>query len=539
MKFLTHNSFTTLLRRKISLKPSVPIDTRDVFFCHINELSKDSEAFVECLKKDSKLWETRADHIESKIEKRSNNIEFETNFFNLEHLCLIEFLKFLNCCDSKYEPQEDQTLCYSSKHIRWRKGSKIFSHMLKLRNKFDLAYKMKVVDYYLYVYFMKQLNYKVHVILKQKWPVYELGTAFNAQNFVGNNLQFHSPFIRKSFFANSNIDCNLYKFVKILKIVLKNKHFFLKNFYKAVKNLKRTISIRNVDFVLSEKSIPLLLSNACNITDNYLVPLNIYENQNLQRTIRLFSPLIPVNINSDEINKTTCEDLIKISLLLYLKKCKNLEDCLYIFKCTKYVKEFYTEWYECFSTVINQSDKNFLLAIERDFPFNISVKIDYQHNFGAEKMTLHELIKEWYQLTFSEKTKCLRIRVNYDMTKIISVKEVTITTVKTDLKRCYAVDEKMLLTSLCSTITTLQSFPNGEYLLKYVAAKQNIILVYASKSPHSSLDSKIINIPEMYSNNAIKFQAQNKAENSELDPIELTKIHLMHSMAPNFFTNDK
>lgn len=103
---------------------------------------------------------------------------------------------------------------------------------------------------------------------------------------------------------------------------------------------------------------------------------------------------------------------------------------------------------------------------ESHVPANISVKLEYQTKFGAEKMTRGELLKEWCQLKFNNESITLRYRVDAAALKILSITRVTLLEIEKELIDHHDTNPIQLLGSLVNLFSCLKRLPEGEYMIR-------------------------------------------------------------------------
>lgn len=121
----------------------------------------------------------------------------------------------------------------------------------------------------------------------------------------------------------------------------------------------------------------------------------------------------------------------------------------------------------------NDLNLNLLLLSEAAFylsndemPVNISVKLEFQTKFGAEKMTKMELLKEWIQQTFSRNSTTLRYRIDARTLEILSTTHVTMAEIVKELHESYNYDPNESLEVLFNTLNTIKKLPHGDYMIQ-------------------------------------------------------------------------
>lgn len=96
----------------------------------------------------------------------------------------------------------------------------------------------------------------------------------------------------------------------------------------------------------------------------------------------------------------------------------------------------------------------------------ISVKIEYQTNFGAEQMTKEELLNEWIQLKLMHNRVLLRYRIDARSMKILSVQELRFEEIEKEINDLYNCNPNEYLETLFSVIRCIRNLPRGEYLIE-------------------------------------------------------------------------
>ncbi|XP_052899311.1 uncharacterized protein LOC128305752 [Anopheles moucheti] len=96
---------------------------------------------------------------------------------------------------------------------------------------------------------------------------------------------------------------------------------------------------------------------------------------------------------------------------------------------------------------------------------NISIKIEYQPEFGAEQMTLAELLQEWCRQLVRPNSKTMRLRINSTTSTIISHRFLELRDIEEELNRLYGVEPCNLITNVWKMLKLMVHFPTGTYLL--------------------------------------------------------------------------
>lgn len=91
---------------------------------------------------------------------------------------------------------------------------------------------------------------------------------------------------------------------------------------------------------------------------------------------------------------------------------------------------------------------------------NISIKIEYQPEFGAEQMTLAELLHEWCRQLLRPNSKTMRLRINSTTSTIISHRYLELRDIEEELYRLYSVKPANLITNVWKMLKLMGNFPD-------------------------------------------------------------------------------
>ncbi|XP_037032310.1 uncharacterized protein LOC119071532 [Bradysia coprophila] len=156
---------------------------------------------------------------------------------------------------------------------------------------------------------------------------------------------------------------------------------------------------------------------------------------------------------------------------------------------------------------------------------NLSPKLEYQCEFGAEQMTLAELIAEWCALRFGPDTITHRVRINASTGGVTDMKVITISDVEYDLQRLYRVKSETLLVPLLNCIEKIKQFPANEYLLSHLGKHNAQAMVYVKSIGTSS--GNTIRIADLYKSR--ESDSSTHLETIEWNPIDDTICTAIHS----------
>uniref|UniRef100_A0A182QHY9 Little elongation complex subunit 2 C-terminal domain-containing protein n=1 Tax=Anopheles farauti TaxID=69004 RepID=A0A182QHY9_9DIPT len=97
---------------------------------------------------------------------------------------------------------------------------------------------------------------------------------------------------------------------------------------------------------------------------------------------------------------------------------------------------------------------------------NISIKLEYQPEFGAEQMTVVELLQEWCRQLLRSNSKTLRLRINATTSTIISHHYLELRDIEEELYRLHGLKPRNLITNVWKMLKLMLTFPTGSYLLQ-------------------------------------------------------------------------
>ncbi|EAT36271.1 AAEL011636-PA [Aedes aegypti] len=168
------------------------------------------------------------------------------------------------------------------------------------------------------------------------------------------------------------------------------------------------------------------------------------------------------------------------------------------------------------------------------FYINISVKLEYQTEFGAEQMTKSELIHEWARQYLRPNSKTLRLRINAVTHVIISHHYLELKDIEEELKRSYDIEPANLFTNLWQTLKILLNFPPGDHILQHDMKNKDIVNVLSNdNSPNPTSSS--INLVDQYSNVEYDRPAVESYDWIPIDKSVITQMHRENTLLPCTF----
>lgn len=99
-------------------------------------------------------------------------------------------------------------------------------------------------------------------------------------------------------------------------------------------------------------------------------------------------------------------------------------------------------------------------------PVNISIKMEYQTKYGAEKMSKDELLNEWGHQRFNPNSMTCRYRIDAKSLKILSISTLSIEEIEKELKESHNLNPIDLFQNLFNLFNCIQRLPQGRYLIQ-------------------------------------------------------------------------
>lgn len=96
----------------------------------------------------------------------------------------------------------------------------------------------------------------------------------------------------------------------------------------------------------------------------------------------------------------------------------------------------------------------------------LSIKFEYQTNFGAEQMSREELLNEWIQIKFSPNTIIMRYRIHVKSMEILSVIKLKIRDIEKELKDLYNYDPVDAMDTLFNVFNCIYNLPQSRYIIQ-------------------------------------------------------------------------
>lgn len=166
---------------------------------------------------------------------------------------------------------------------------------------------------------------------------------------------------------------------------------------------------------------------------------------------------------------------------------------------------------------------------------NLSTKVEFKSEFGAEKMSREELIREWCNLYFRPGTVTQRVRIDAPSSIIMSQTLLDLSKIEEDLDRLHKVKPQELLQKLFGIFRIMKNLPHGNFLMRHESKDLNKVKIYRETSEKSQ---NSLNLQSVFADvNFSKTQIGNESEYNEIDPMEVTSVHRHSSVMPCAFVN--
>ncbi|XP_055701537.1 uncharacterized protein LOC129800857 [Phlebotomus papatasi] len=166
-----------------------------------------------------------------------------------------------------------------------------------------------------------------------------------------------------------------------------------------------------------------------------------------------------------------------------------------------------------------------VLGDDGEEAINFSLKIEYQTEFGAEEMTIEELIREWCQQTFNPNSRTLRIRIDFQTLKILSVKEISLKDIEKDLQRLHGISSKKLLQRLWGILSVMKNFPVQNYLMHHESVHDKKVKIYASRETGEH-DKNFLQLSQLFAK--VDFRRKPLLEQHDWIPIDDQEVTILH-----------
>lgn len=178
--------------------------------------------------------------------------------------------------------------------------------------------------------------------------------------------------------------------------------------------------------------------------------------------------------------------------------------------------------------LVNQSDVCFIRREDNVLiSVNVSVKLEYQTKFGAERMTRDELLREWAKQKFNPESLTLRFRIDASSLTILSISCISTKEIEEELNKHYSSNpnDSSVLGNLVTVFTCFQRSPVGNYNIQTnIDDSGSKLHIYKSCEHGISLTNKTWEFSELSSRKWIP-----------IDESTPTFLHRNHQFSPCCF----
>ncbi|XP_001845841.2 uncharacterized protein LOC6035710 [Culex quinquefasciatus] len=312
-----------------------------------------------------------------------------------------------------------------------------------------------------------------------------------------------------------------------------------------------------VRFVVNSGALCYLLDKACNLEQRWAIPFRI-ESVGGRNVVFIEKKLQPVRMLTHERNVQAHKYLVRSFMTMVKKEGAKPEQESNVNVKIEYKAVGFDEYLQQLEANRKPSEpvqKNvslqlwnlqdgdeqyrFLVRTRTDcyeslrkvkFYINISIKLEYQTEFGAEQMTKSELIREWTRQRLRPNSRTLRLRINASNHIILSHHYLELKDIEEELKRLYDIEPQNLLTNLWQTLRLIMQFPPGEHLLQHDTKSPETVMILSQSSTTFTLD-----LHALYSNVEYERCALEEYDWVPIDATVITKLHREHTLLPGTF----
>uniref|UniRef100_A0A1Q3F2F7 Putative nmda receptor-regulated protein 2 c-terminus n=1 Tax=Culex tarsalis TaxID=7177 RepID=A0A1Q3F2F7_CULTA len=313
----------------------------------------------------------------------------------------------------------------------------------------------------------------------------------------------------------------------------------------------------DVRFVVNSGALCYLLDKACNLEQRWAIPFRI-DSVGGRNVVFIEKKLQPVRMLTHERNVQAHKYLVRSFMTIVKKegakpeqesepnvkieyKAVGFDEYLQQLEVTRKPSEPVQRNVSLQLWNLQDGDDQyrFLVRTRTDcyeslrkvkFYINISIKLEYQTEFGAEQMTKSELIREWTRQRLRPNSKTLRLRINATNHIILSHHYLELKDIEEELKRLYDIEPQNLLTNLWQTLRLLMQFPPGEHLLQHDTKNAETVMILSQSPSATTLD-----LHQLYSTVEYERCALEEYDWVPIDTTVITKLHREHTLLPGTF----
>lgn len=227
--------------------------------------------------------------------------------------------------------------------------------------------------------------------------------------------------------------------------------------------------------------------------------------------------------NTSQFQVKSVKDFMT-SAFLRLKKSKGSNSSKHLWTMSNQTQSF--------KLLVEHHDIFFIRKEEVEFiPVSISIKLEYQSKFGAEKMSRSELLKEWCRHKFSNSSITLRYRIDAGTLIILSITQLSLDEIEKEMLDAHNMDPNKSIGNLSNLFGCLKKLPQANYKLQTKLENScNKLLIFKATDDcgSSSSTDEPWEIESVFSRKWI-----------EIDESTPSFLHMNHFFAPCCFPMTK
>lgn len=170
--------------------------------------------------------------------------------------------------------------------------------------------------------------------------------------------------------------------------------------------------------------------------------------------------------------------------------------------------------------------------------FNLSTKIEYQSEFGAEEMTEEELVEEWCSIAFQPHQPAFirRVRIDSETSMILSYRDLDLSQIEKDLRRLCDLTPKQLLDRIYYCLRSLKHLSPDNYIIQKTNKQYEKISILRQYTEEcSNLDSPKVCVKKMYDEMFFDYPIVQLVEYMQLDDREISYHNNENDLLPCTF----
>ncbi|CAO1379659.1 unnamed protein product [Diamesa hyperborea] len=283
-------------------------------------------------------------------------------------------------------------------------------------------------------------EYKFHLIPTNYFP--------ELNRFSTDDLTFHHKLNSLDVFSENDLDVNIIISINALTHLLIDSDEFTVEFENFEDSSFKTYSVFNdiMTTIALEKTQALQEG----VRQSLMMNIDTY----------IIDEHIKVTDNTSTEYKISTIDYQTKSIFQKLKRFREVHD-------PKNNVWNLTKGTESFKILLRKNTHYYMENVKNmKVPVNISIKMEYQTKYGAEKMSKDELLNEWCHQYLNPNSITCRYRVDAKSLKILSISTLSIDDIELELKESHNVNPIDVFQNLFNLFNCIQRLPQGRYLIK-------------------------------------------------------------------------